>query len=187
MSYFPMYMDMKNLKVLVVGGGNIAVEKLEKLVDFTTNITVISEMYSQEALVFLNEHHLTYHTRTYKEGDIQGYDMVIVATDGVVLHKRIYNESRPLRVLVNSVDDTAYCDFIFPSYIKKGDLSIAFSTSGTSPAFAKHIRRYFETIIPENVNDFLQKMKALRSEIPKGKERMKKFDVMAKEYIDKHF
>jgi precorrin-2 dehydrogenase/sirohydrochlorin ferrochelatase len=85
------------------------------------------------------------------------------------------------------VDNTDYCDFIFPSYVKRDDLTIAFSTGGASPAFAKHIRRHFEKTIPESVGVFLKKMKQLRTEIPKGKERMQTFDKMAEKFIEEEF
>jgi len=187
MSFFPMFMDMSELKVLVVGGGFIATEKLEKLVDFTKEITVITAEVSSEAKEIIDEYGLTLHKRLYERGDIEGFDIVIVATDTVTLHKSIYEESRGSRILVNSVDNTDYCDFIFPSYVKKDDLTIAFSTGGASPAFAKYIRRHFEKIIPESVGVFLQKMKALRLTMPKGKERMQYFDGLVEEYFQKHF
>jgi len=186
-AYFPMYMDMERLKVLLVGGGAIATEKLEKLVDFTKEITVIARELSPEARALIKDHCLTLYQRAYRKGDIDGFDIVIVATDTVDLHKAIYEESRGTRVLVNSVDDKAYCDFIFPSYIKRGDLTISFSTSGASPAFARQIRYYFENVIPENVDLFLQKMKRLRSELPKGKERMQKFEEMVRKYMADNF
>lgn len=187
MSFFPMYMDMQDLKVLVVGGGYIATEKLEKLIDFTKEITVIALRVEEEAHNLIKDHGLTLYQRAYKTGDIEGFDIVIVATDTVELHKSIYVESRGSRILVNSVDNTDYCDFIFPSYVQKGDLTIAFSTGGASPAFAKQIRRHFEKIIPDSVGEFLQKMKALRSTMPKGKERMKYFDGLVEEYFKKYF
>ena len=187
MSFFPMYMDMQNLKVLVVGGGYIATEKLEKLVDFSQEITVIATEISVEASQLIEKYGLILHQRAYSTGDIVGFDIVIVATDTVDLHKAIYDESRGSRVLVNSVDNTDYCDFIFPSYVKKEDLTIAFSTGGASPAFAKYIRKHFEKIIPESVGDFLKKMKALRTTMPKGKERMKYFDEMVEKYFKENF
>ncbi len=187
MSFFPMYMNMKHLKVLVVGGGYIATEKLEKLVDFTKEITVITIDVEMEAKMLIEKHALTLHQRAYQIGDIVGFDIVIVATDTVTLHKEIFEESRGSRVLVNSVDNTDYCDFIFPSYVQKGDLTIAFSTGGASPAFAKQIRRHFEKIIPDGVGEFLQKMKSLRSEMPKGKERMKYFDTLVEKYFKENF
>lgn len=187
MAYFPMFMDMKGLKVLVVGGGNIATEKLEKLVDFTKEITIIAREVVDESQYIIHTYDLTLYQRAYKVGDIQGFDVVIVATDTEELHKNIYEESRGSRILVNSVDDTKYCDFIFPSYIKKDDLTIAFSTGGTSPAFAKQIRQHFEEVIPDSVGEFLQKMKTLRGTMPKGLERMKYFDGMVKDYFKKNF
>ncbi len=187
MAYFPMFMDMTNLKVLVVGGGEIATEKFEKLLDFTKEITVIALRVDEEAQAIINQHTLVLHQRAYEVGDIKGFDIVIVATDTQVLHKEIYEESRGSRILVNSVDNTAYCDFIFPSYVKKEDLTIAFSTGGTSPAFAKQIRQHFERVIPDSVGAFLQKMKALRTTMPKGKERMKYFDTLVTEYFKTHF
>ncbi len=187
MAYFPMFMDMTDLKVLVVGGGAIATEKLEKLLDFTTEITVIALRVDDEAQAIIDEHALALHKRAYAVGDIKGFDIVIVATDTQVLHKEIYEESRGSRTLVNSVDNTAYCDFIFPSYVKKEDLTIAFSTGGASPAFAKQIRQHFDKVIPDSVGAFLQKMKALRTTMPKGKERMQYFDTLVTEYFKTHF
>ena len=187
MAYFPMFMDMNDLKVLVVGGGYIATEKLEKLVDFTKEITIIALKVEDDARELISSHALELHQRAYEVGDIKGFDIVIVATDTVTLHKEIYEESRGSRILVNSVDNTEYCDFIFPSYVKKDALTIAFSTGGASPAFAKQIRQHFEKIIPESVGSFLQKMKDLRSTMPKGKERMKYFDILVEEYFKKNF
>ncbi len=187
MSYFPMFMDIHRLKVLVVGGGAIATEKLEKLVDFTKEITVIALRIEPQAQALIETHGITVYQRAYETGDLEGFDIAIVATDTVALHKEIYEESRGSRILVNSVDNTDYCDFIFPSYLKRGDLTIAFSTGGTSPAFAKQIRRHFENVIPDSVGEFLEKMKALRTTMPKGKERMKYFDTLVSEYFQKYF
>jgi len=187
MSYFPMYMDMSGLRVLVVGGGAIACEKLEKLVEFTKDITVIAPDVSLQTHQLIKDNCLSLYQRVYHQGDINGFDIVIVATDTIELHKSIYEESRGSRVLVNSVDDTAYCDFIFPSFIKRDDLIVSFSTSGASPAFAKQIRRYFEDVLPQDISEFLAKMKELRRQLPKGKERMAYFEKLVKEYFEKNF
>lgn len=187
MAYFPMFMDMNDLRILVIGGGTIATEKLEKLVDFSKQITVIALEVEPAARELIENYKLTLHTKAYEAGDIVGYDIVIVATDTVILHKEIYEESRGTRTLVNSVDNTEYCDFIFPSYVKKDALTIAFSTGGASPAFAKQIRQHFETIIPDSVGEFLEKMRNLRTTMPKGKERMQYFDSLVIEYFQKYF
>ncbi len=81
------------------------------------------------------------------------------------------------------MDSVDYCDFIFPSYVKKDDLTIAISTSGASPAMAKHLRMYLQNLIPEGISDFLKEMKDLRKTLPKGKDRMKMLDKKAEDYI----
>lgn len=187
MAYFPMFVDMSTLKVLVVGGGSIAMDKIEKLLDFTKEITVIAIEVDDDTQRLIERYALTLHTRAYSMGDIQGFDVVIAATDIEALHRSIYEESRGSRILLNSVDDTEYCDFIFPSYIKKDDLTIAFSTGGASPAFAKQLRQYFEEVVPHSVGKFLQKMKNLRTSIPKSQERMRYFDGLVKDYFKKYF
>ena len=187
MSFFPAYFSLKNRKILLIGGGTIALEKLEKLVDFTHNIDIISKEISQDFYNFATQHHLSIKERAYCQGDILTYDIVIVATDTVALHKSIFEESRSTRILVNSVDDTAYCDFIFPSYIKKGDLTISVSTSGTSPAMAKRLRIYLEKLIPSAIAPFLEEMKELRKSMPKGKKRMKFFEQKSDKFMKKYF
>ncbi len=187
MAYFPLYIDMKNLKVLLVGGSTIACEKLGKLLLFTKEITVISSTIKKETQLLITEHNLTFYQRAYQVGDIDGFDIVVVATNTLDLHQSIYEESRGSRILINSVDNTKYCDFIFPSFIQKGDLTVAISTNGASPAFTKKMRQYFEENIPNSVETFLRNMKNLRKTMPKGKARMKHFDYLVKGYFAKHF
>ena len=187
MSFFPAYFNLNHKKILLVGGGYIALEKLEKLVDFTQEITVVSKEFSNDFSSFAKEHNIEMQERHYETGDIVGFDIVVVATDTIHLHKAIFDESRSSRILVNSVDDTAYCDFIFPSYVKKGDLTISISTSGASPALAKRLRTYIEKLIPTSMESFLTEMKKLRKTMPKGKERMRFFEEKTDKYISKNF
>ena len=125
--------------------------------------------------------------RPYEDSDIEGFDIVIVAVDDLDLQKKIYEACRARHTLCNSVDSVDYCDFIFPSYTKKGDLTVAFSTSGVSPSVAKYLRRSIEKLIPDSISEFLKEMKSLRSTLPKGRERMKMLDEKAKNYIENLF
>ncbi len=186
MSFFPAYFNLKDRRVLLIGGGNVALEKLEKLVDFTKDVDVISKGVSNEFKTFAKRYNIQIDKREYRYGDISNYDIVIVATNTVNIHKEIYEESRSSRILVNSVDNTAYCDFIFPSYIKKGDLTISISTSGASPAMAKRLRIYIEKLIPNSIESFLKELKELRKTIPKGKKRMKFFEDKSDAFMEKH-
>jgi len=186
-SFFPAYFNLKDRKILLVGGGYIALEKLEKLVDFTKDIDVIAKEVSSDFESFAHKQNIPIQKRAYRVGDILPYDIVIVATDTITLHETIYKESRTTRILVNSVDNIAYCDFIFPSYIKKGDLTIAISTSGASPAMAKRLRIYIEKLIPNSIESFLKELKNLRKTMPKGKERMKFFEKRSDDFMQKYF
>ena len=183
MAYFPAFIQLDNKRVLIVGGGNIAYEKLEHLLDFTKDIHVIAKEYSAKMLQRIESEKISYEKRAYKEGDIEDFAVVIVAVDSLGLQAEIFQESKKYNCLCNAVDSVAYCDFIFPSYIKSGDLTIAVSTSGASPAVAKYLRRYLEQIIPKSIIAFLQEMKQLRKSLPKGEERMKMLDEKAKNYI----
>jgi len=187
MSYFPAFIKLDDLRILIVGGGNIAHEKLEHLLDFTRNITVIAPELSQAMLSLISRHSLPYEQRSYREGDIINYGIVVIAVDNISLQAEIFQESKQYNCLCNAVDSVDYCDFIFPSYMKKNDLTIAISTSGASPAMAKHLRRYLEKLIPESIGDFLQEMKRLRRTLPKGKERMQMLDKKAEHYIKDTF
>lgn len=184
MSYFPAFLKLEDKKILIVGGGKIALEKLEHLLDFTHDIALLSLEFSDAMIQKMKEENLTYEKRAYKVGDIQEYAVVIIAVDDIALQADIFEESKKYNCLCNAVDSVAYCDFIFPSYIKKDDLTIAVSTSGASPAMAKHLRMYLQELIPDGISNFLKEMRHLRATLPKGKERMKMLDNKAKNYIE---
>jgi precorrin-2 dehydrogenase/sirohydrochlorin ferrochelatase len=187
MAYFPAFLKFDGRSVLLVGGGHIAGEKLEKLLDFTRNITIVAPEISEEVAQMAERNGLTLHKRPYEPADLAGHFIAIVAVDDLALQKEIYDACQHRHMLCNSVDSVDYCDFIFPSYTRKGALTVAFSTSGVSPSVAKYLRRAIERTIPDSIADFLEEMKALRASLPKGKERMKLLDAKAKAYIEKLF
>ena len=182
-SYFPAFLKLDNKKILIVGGGYIAYEKLDHLLDFTQDIKVIAPDLSEQMQTRIDSENILFEKRKYEVGDIAEYAVVVVAVDDIPLQAEIFTESKKYNCLCNAVDSVDYCDFIFPSYIKKDDLTIAVSTSGASPAMAKHLRRFLERVIPDGIGDFLREMKALRSTMPKGKERMKFLDEKAEAYV----
>jgi len=184
MSYFPAFLKLDNKKILIVGGGYIAYEKLDHLLDFTGDIKVIAPELSEQMQDRITKEGLVFEKRKYEVGDIAEFAVVIVAVDDIPLQAEIFKESKEYNCLCNSVDSVDYCDFIFPSYIKKDDLTIAVSTSGASPAMAKHLRRFLQESIPDGISDFLKEMKALRSTLPKGKERMQMLDKKAEDYVN---
>lgn len=185
LSYFPAFLNLENRKILLVGGGLVASSKLRHLLDFTTNISVIAPLLSDETELLIKKNSLSLEKRGYEKGDVAGFDIVVVAVDNIALQAEIFKESRGYNCLCNCVDATEYCDFIFGSTIKKDDLTIAISTSGASPALAKQLKKYLEKLIPHDIGTFLKEMKSLRESLPKGKERMKMLEEKAKNYIQK--
>jgi len=185
MSYFPAFVKLDDIEVLIVGGGRIASEKLEHLLDFTNKIKVIAPQLSDDMQIMIEKNSLVYENRVYKKNDIKDFGVVIVAVDDISLQEEIFNESKQYNCLCNSVDSVKYCDFIFPSYVKKGDLTIAVSTSGASPAVAKYLRRYLQKLIPDSIIDFLEEMKSFRKTMPKGRDRMLFLDEKAEKYISR--
>jgi len=183
-SYFPAFLSFSNKKILIIGGGKIANDKLSKLLDFTENIKLISKEFTTQIKSKIKQYNLEYEIRDYQKGDILGFDIIIVAVDDIDLQKTIYHESRDTRALINSVDNKEYCDFIFGSYIKKDDLIISISTSGNSPSLAKYLKIFLEKSLPDNILDFLKQLKMLRKSLPKGKERMQLLDKRVKEFFD---
>ena len=186
MSFFPALLKLQDKKILLVGGGNVALQKLRQLLKFTTNITIISPKINKEILLLIDKYNLNYINREYRSGDINNHFIVVVAVDSLEIQKMIYNEATKKGVLCNSVDSIEYCDFIFPSIIKRDDLIIAISTSGSSPSISKYLKQKIEKILPKSITQKLQELKNIRYTKPKGKERQKLLDKIAKEYIDKN-
>ena len=182
--FFPVFLNMNSKKVLIVGGGKIAADKLTHMLDFTKNITVLSPRIDKRTKELVEKHSLKYIQKEYQKGDIEGFFIVITAVDDIKVQEEIFKESENRKIFCNSVDSVDYCDFIYPSYIKRGDLTIAISTSGASPAFSKHLRIFLQKVIPKSVEEFLKKMRDIRKKLPKGKERMKILDQKAKDFVE---
>lgn len=184
MAYFPAFIDLNNKKILIIGGGKIANEKLEHLLNFTSNIELIALNFTDEILLKIKQNSLNFIQNSYNKNIIFSYDIIIAAIDDINLQKEIYKDCKDNNILCNCVDLIECCDFIFPSYIKKGDLIIAISTQGKSPALARELRIFLEKIIPNQIEDFLQNLSNLRKSLPKGKERMQLLRQKAKEYVN---
>lgn len=181
--YLPVMLDMRHKKVLVVGGGAIACEKLSRLVECTEEITVVATECSPEMEGYIGKYGFPLQRRSYEESDLEGFDIVIAAVDSLELQSQIFAQADARKILCNAVDLPGYCHFIFPSIIRRDDLIIAISTSGASPAAAKHLKRFFTSLIPENIGEFLSMMREKRSSLPKGKERMAHLDDLASQYM----
>ncbi|HOG17338.1 MAG TPA: bifunctional precorrin-2 dehydrogenase/sirohydrochlorin ferrochelatase [Syntrophales bacterium] len=144
MRYYPVNLDIRGRRCVVIGGGAVAVRKVERLLECGAKITVVSEKLAP-ALVHLREKGAIEHVPSDYDGrHLRGAFLVVGATDRDDVNGRISDDCRRAGILVNIVDDPARCDFILPSLVQRGDLQIAVSTAGASPALAKKLRLELE-------------------------------------------
>jgi len=167
MSYFPFFIDLENQKGLIVGGGRIAAEKVEKLLPFGPRLTLIApkiqdELSANAALDCL--------FRKFRDEDVDGMLFVVAATNDEKLNGHISDLCRQKGILVNVVDDKEKCGFLFPSLVQEGDLTIGVSTAGASPQVAVTLRKRIEKMIGPRMGEILIYLRELR---PIAKEQIK--------------
>ena len=167
MRYYPIFLDIKNRKCLVVGGGSVATRKIGTLLDCGAKVTVVSPKVTDKLRKMADEGLLTLHKRPYESADLEDMFFVIGATDKANLNTKIYRDAERLGKLCNIADKPEVCNFILPSIINRGDLTIAVSTSGKSPAFAKKLRKDLERQFGEEYADFLALMGEIRKKLLK--------------------
>ncbi|MDD6531968.1 MAG: bifunctional precorrin-2 dehydrogenase/sirohydrochlorin ferrochelatase [Ruminococcus sp.] len=176
MGYFPFFVDVENQNCLVVGGGVVALRKIEKLLPFNPNITVVSPKIHKEILSIEN---INIINRKFDFNDLKEKSFVITATDDKVLNKEIYNSCKENNIPVNTVDDKDNCSFIFPALAKNNSVTVAISTSGKSPLYAKYLRQKIENLIQdsESIVDNLSKYREkIKNEISLEENRKVAFE-----------
>lgn len=144
MQYYPVFLDLNTHPCLVIGGGLVAERKVESLLQARGQVTVISPALTPRLQSWAADHAITVHERLYRPGDLSGFALVFAATDDEELHRQVAAEARAAGVFLNVVDRPALCSFIVPAVISQGDLTLAISTGGASPALAKKIRLTLE-------------------------------------------
>ncbi|MDO8715845.1 MAG: bifunctional precorrin-2 dehydrogenase/sirohydrochlorin ferrochelatase [Dehalococcoidales bacterium] len=140
-SYYPVFLDIAGKRCVVIGGGQVALRKVQTLLEYGAKVEVISPELCLE-LADIPE--ISVQRKQYQSGDLKGAFLAIVATDNHEINHQIAREARSQAVLVNVVDDAEYCDFILPSLVRRGDMTIAVSTAGRSPALARKLRTRLE-------------------------------------------
>ena len=162
MAYFPFFFELSGKKILIIGGGKIALEKIERLLEFGPDIKVIAP----EILPQIEENkNIKIEKRNYAPEDIFGADFVIAATDNEDVNRSVSDLCREKKIPINVVDDKDKCDFIFPSVIRRGDFVVGVTSSGASPQVAVTLRKEFEKQIPDNIEEVLDFLQSIRGEI----------------------
>jgi precorrin-2 dehydrogenase/sirohydrochlorin ferrochelatase len=156
---------MKGRPCLVVGGGNIALEKIRVLLDCETAVRAVAPEVLSEIDQMARDGKIVLCRKEYAEGDLASVSFVIAATNDQELNHRVYTEARAQGRLVNVVDDPEYCDFYFGSIVRRGALQVAISTSGESPAFAQRLKQEIDEALPPDTDSWLARLGELRRQI----------------------
>lgn len=162
MAFFPFFVDIEDKQCLIVGGGQVARRKVEKLLPYGVRITVVSESFCPE---LLREERIQRVQHSFCADDLAAADFVIAATGDRAVNETISRLCTARKLPVNTVDDPALCSFYFPALIKEGPLSIGISTGGYSPALAALLKEQLASALPEDVEALLSCCAALRREI----------------------
>jgi precorrin-2 dehydrogenase/sirohydrochlorin ferrochelatase len=165
MSYYPVLLDLRGQTAFVVGGGQVAQRKIETLLEYGAEVHVITKELTSTLRDYVKAGKITWIAKEYDERELNGTFLVIAATDSTVLNRQVSQDAKRKGILVNVVDQPSDCGFIVPAVLRRGDLLIAVSTSGSSPMLAKKIRQALEGQFGEEYEMFLNLMGALRKEI----------------------
>lgn len=164
MGYYPIFVELEGRRVLVVGGGAVAAQKMRNLHSAGPSITVIAPELKEEMREYHAEAQFSWTERGYESGDVDGYDLVMVATDDGLVNRQVSSEARERRIWVNAADDIPNCDFILPSMVRRGSLVLCASTGGGSPALARRVRETLEDVFEPWWADLAELLKAVRNE-----------------------
>jgi precorrin-2 dehydrogenase/sirohydrochlorin ferrochelatase len=139
MALYPIFLKLEGHKVLVVGGGLVAEQKLEAVLRSATDVTVLAPQITDRIRLWAEQGRLKHVASEYRQGAAQGYFLVIACTDFEAINHAVYAEARQSGALANAVDDPGYCDFYAPAVVSRGEFQIAISTGGQSPALSQRV------------------------------------------------
>jgi siroheme synthase-like protein len=165
MSYYPIVLEMTGRRCLVIGGGVVAERKIAGLLGVGAEVTVISPKVTEAISHWSKNNSIQLEGRCYRIGDLAGYQLVFVATGDADVNDRVYQEGKSCGVWVNAADDPARCDFILPAVIRRGDLTVAVSTGGASPAATHAIRDELDDYFTAEYAQLVQVAAEVRMEL----------------------
>ncbi len=167
---YPVFLKVNVLHTLIVGGGNVGLEKLTFLLKSSPNahVTVVSKDFHPQLIELAKDKKVELCKKAYSSSDLRCKQIVIAATDSIEVNKQVHRDCKINNILVNVADTPPYCDFYMGGIVTKGNIKIAISTNGKSPTVAKRLRQYFEQVIPEDINVLLSNLNELRANIAGG-------------------
>lgn len=162
---YPAFLKLHNLNVLIVGGGNVGLEKLSFMLKSSpnANVEVVAPRFLQELELLVEKHPSVKLTKAkFKKKMLKKRHMVIACTDDLKINKRVYDLSRKRYLICNIADTPDLCDYYLGGIVTKGNVKIAISTNGKSPTTAKRLREFFEEIIPDDINKMVENLNEYR-------------------------
>lgn len=165
MRYYPINLDIRGRRCLVVGGGRVGTRKVATLRRCGARVTVVSPEATPELLALAETADITLKQRGYRASDTDGVFLVIGATDDETLNRQIHADAERRNLLCNIADRPAICNFTLPAIVRRGDFTVAISTAGKSPAFAKHMRKQLESQFGPEYGVLLDLMGAIRARL----------------------
>lgn len=183
MALYPVFLKLEGRKVLIVGGGAVAEQKIEGVLRSATDVTVIAPQITPRVRDWVRQGRLKHLEREFAPGMAHGYFLVIAATDSEAVNHAAYAEAKAAGALCNVVDDIPYCDFYAPAVVSRGEFQIAISTGGNSPSLAQHVRKDLEAEYGpeyESWTAWLGRMRsALRAILPRDERRKELLKLIA--------
>jgi len=187
MSLLPIFLKLQGRRCLLVGAGNVALDKIGSLLKTGLHLTVVAPEARPEIRQLASEGKLELIQRAFEPADLDGCFLAVTATDSPEVNALVHRGSAERGILCNSVDDIPNCDFYFGSVVSRGDLQIAISTSGLSPAVAQHLRREIEEQLPADLGPWLENLGQLRREVleahPSGEKRKALLHLLAQRQV----
>lgn len=168
MGYYPIYLELEGVPVLLVGGGHVALEKIGRLVESGARVTLVAPDLIPPVQAFADDGRIRWIPRPFEDGDTVGQHFVFVTTDDGAVNRRVADEARAAGILVNAADDVDNCDFILPSVVRKGPIQIASSTAGTSPAMARWLRERLTEFLTDDIEILAGLLGDVRREVRAG-------------------
>lgn len=189
MKYYPVCLDVSGRRCVIIGGGEVAERKARRLMDCGAEVLVVSESLSPALQVMKADGRLSHIKAGYSRDLIDGAFLVIGATDRAEVNEAVSRDARKQGILVNIVDDPGHCNFILPSLYRRGDLLIAITTGGKSPALAKKLRQEMGRHFGPEYETFLKIMGQIRGKVisrgyPAGKNKALFESIIESDIID---
>ena len=185
---YPVFLKLRVLKVLIVGGGNVAEEKLTFLMKSSPDakVRLVATFFREGTKTLADKHKVELEERPFEASDLDGNHLVICTTDNEALNIQIHQMCRDRGILVNVADNPPYCDFYMGGIVTKGNVKIAISTNGKSPTMAKRLRQFFEEVLPNDINELVSNLNMYRDTL-KGnfEEKMERLNELTKDLIKK--